>query len=254
MIARRRLRKLLRVTRELSSWPSVLKRRAQGIELESLRLRDGTVIRSPGQESLWNHFSSIWLDRCYTTGLRLGPDDLVVDIGANVGLFTLFAARSGASVLAVEPATTTFAQLCQNVATSPNSGRVLTVHAAITSHDGAVPLYYNPTETTATGIFGREIDCHYEVVRALSLETLLDLHHISHCRLLKLDCEGAEFDIVMETSIDVLRRAETIVAEVHERIARRNIADLRETLEAAGFTTSATPLAEGFHMMSAERR
>lgn len=47
-------------------------------------------------------------------GIEIGRDDVVFDVGANIGLFTLEAAQKGARVHAFEPMPATFAALCAN--------------------------------------------------------------------------------------------------------------------------------------------
>jgi FkbM family methyltransferase len=46
---------------------------------------------------------------------HIGPGDVLYDIGANVGTFSLVAARRGASVVAFEPGYANFARLCENI-------------------------------------------------------------------------------------------------------------------------------------------
>jgi tRNA/tmRNA/rRNA uracil-C5-methylase (TrmA/RlmC/RlmD family) len=48
-------------------------------------------------------------------GLSISPGDVVLDIGANIGVFTLYAAKQGAQVYAYEPMPPTYGVLQQNV-------------------------------------------------------------------------------------------------------------------------------------------
>ena len=70
--------------------------------------------------------------------LDLKPGDIAVDCGANVGVYTRFMARSGATVHAFEPDPVAFEQLRENTASLPN---VVTHQAAVGLHDGEARLY-----------------------------------------------------------------------------------------------------------------
>jgi 31-O-methyltransferase len=48
-------------------------------------------------------------------GVSISPGDVVLDIGANIGVFTLYAAKQGAQVYAYEPMPATYGVLQQNV-------------------------------------------------------------------------------------------------------------------------------------------
>src|SRR5690348_12226910 len=67
-----------------------------------------------------------WLEREVT------PGDVLYDVGANVGTFSLVAAVArGASVVAFEPGYANYARLCENLALNSCSDRVLTVPLAL---------------------------------------------------------------------------------------------------------------------------
>ena len=58
----------------------------------------------------------IWDDKLYfQEGVSISPDDIVFDVGANIGVFTLFAAKQGAQVYAYEPVPPTFEVLQHNI-------------------------------------------------------------------------------------------------------------------------------------------
>ena len=58
----------------------------------------------------------IWDDKLYfQEGVSISPDDIVFDVGANIGVFTLFAAKQAAQVYAYEPIPQTFEVLQHNI-------------------------------------------------------------------------------------------------------------------------------------------
>src|SRR5438874_2374910 len=88
-------------------------------------------------------------------GVTPEPGWRVVDVGANIGVFSLWAERRGASVVAFEPAPLTYQALTANVA----GKRVETVHAAVVgSERSAVRLYLSKGSSTRHSMVGRELD------------------------------------------------------------------------------------------------
>ena len=69
---------------------------------------------------------------------QLGPGDIAIDCGANVGKFTVTMARTGAEVYAFEPNPDAYACLVKNTAAFPN---VTAMQAAVTTEPGPVKLY-----------------------------------------------------------------------------------------------------------------
>ena len=64
------------------------------------------------------------------------PGDTVLDIGANIGLFSIWCADRGAKVVAVEPIPLTFAALSANAAAREGPGEIVPVNAGVGSKGG----------------------------------------------------------------------------------------------------------------------
>lgn len=139
----------------------------------------------------------------------------IVDVGANVGAATLWFARRApqATIVAVEPASRVASVLARNVRANGLEERVRVVAAALTDRTGSVEL-----DQRGSSVFGRIAHGNSgggERVSALSLEDLLDRCGLPEVDLLKLDCEGAEFDILLSCSEETLRRVHVILGEYH---------------------------------------
>lgn len=110
---------------------------------------------------------------------RLEPDDLFIDVGANVGVYTLWAASLGAAVIAVEPAPAAIAQLRANVALNPIAN-VAIVEAAVTDSPGRASFTANAAMSHLGGT---------ATVDATTLDAVLGDRHAAG---VKIDVEGAE--------------------------------------------------------------
>jgi len=170
----------------------------------------------------------------------------VVDLGANVGLFACRIAGRAARVICYEPITPNFAQLQRNTAALSN---VTNVHAAVSGTAKTIRIHY-PTDANFSGGFSQYPHPHlhhtdtYEDVPAVTLEMIFSRHDIQHCSMLKIDVEGAEYDILYQTPAAVLSCIERISGEYHHingGDASRRIGALAAFLNKHGFDVEAMP-------------
>lgn len=112
--------------------------------------------------------------------MRLRPDDLFVDVGANVGIYSVLAADIGASVIAVEPNQAAASVLQQNLAMNRANAEVYI--AALSDRAGTV---FFDSESDATG----HISSHGVPVACQTLDELLGDRVAAG---VKIDVEGAE--------------------------------------------------------------
>ncbi|MBX3702633.1 MAG: FkbM family methyltransferase [Steroidobacteraceae bacterium] len=171
---------------------------------------------------------------------KLGPGDIAIDCGANVGKFTVPMAQTGATVYAFEPNPDAFAELVKATAGYPN---VKALQAAATTEPGAVklylhrysdddPLHFSSGSTLVTGKRNVRED-HYTLVEGIPFaEFVRGLG--ARVRLLKMDIEGAEVAILNRLLDEGLhRQIDQVFVEVHDR-QNRSLAEptrlLRERL------------------------
>lgn len=110
-----------------------------------------------------------------------------LDIGANIGLVSLYAADSCARIVAVEPAPQTFDVLKAMVAGRPN---IEPVCAALSPQDGPCEFFQNDLNSTASSTvntYGTRTE-----VAGYTLPSLLNIYQLEHVDICKIDAEGAE--------------------------------------------------------------
>ena len=117
---------------------------------------------------------------------RLAPGDLFLDVGANVGTYTVFAASLGASVIAFEPAHDTAALLRENVALNGYDD-VEVVEAAVGAAEGAVHF------TTGLDCVNRVDDHGGTSVSMVTLDSVIGDRQVAG---MKVDVEGFEIDVL----------------------------------------------------------
>ncbi|MGO4705841.1 FkbM family methyltransferase [Microvirga sp. 2MCAF38] len=123
-----------------------------------------------------------------------------VDIGANVGGYTLFvAARAGnkAKIVAIEPQPDIFDRLSYNISQNP-FGTVKAIACAIADKAGELTLFLDPSNQGESSV--KIVGPNQSKAIRVPAITLLDLIHqegFSHVDAVKLDVEGAE-DLILD--------------------------------------------------------
>lgn len=264
----RRARNFLRASRMLArvgaTLPSILLfpvRRRLGHPRSQIVFRSGVSLAAPVDEPLLGLIQEIWADRCYAVGEPDAPaGGVIVDIGAHVGVFTAWAAThyKGLRVVALEPSSRMCAALRENVAAS-RLHDVTAVQAACGARAGQATLYSRGAEgmnslykTDNYGSAFRSL----ETVQVVTLDEVFSRFAIERCALLKLDCEGAEYDILFNAAGGTLARIDRIAMEYHVGLAPGCPQALQDFLEGRGFTVRYSPLAdeEGGYLHAVRRR
>ena len=183
-----------------------------------------------------------FLDRMYERfGTRVEDGWTVVDIGAGIGEFTIFAAlgHSRNRVFGFEPFSESFTLLQRNVAANRVTG-IEVINAAVSAESGGVELDISGGEPLSLRSYAAS-DSQRSHVRSFSLEDALAHCRVDQCDLLKLDCEGAEYDILMSARPDVLARVRRIVMEYHDGVSGHSHGQLAAFLQTNGYVVRIQP-------------
>jgi FkbM family methyltransferase len=166
---------------------------------------------------VWEPHLTCWIQR------RLAPGDVFVDVGANVGYFSLLAAGLVANtgkVVAIEASPSNYALLCRNLERNQLQN-VRAVNAAASDEQKSTQLFRGPDHhsgwTTVVHSWADEHRCVAECeVQAAPLTSLLQPGEVSRARLIKVDVEGAEWEVAagMKGLLSVSRADLEIVMEV----------------------------------------
>ena len=182
-------------------------------------------------------FHEVWDHQRYAAGPigEVARRGTVVDIGAHIGLFTLFASKvlQAKRIVSVEPDPWNFELLAKNTADN-HLGGVTLVRAAISGVSGERWIHLSSSNTGGHSFYARGGSSR--LVRAVSLFDLFKSSGISECSLLKMDCEGAEMDILENTSDELLRGVSAISLEYHlDAYPQERLERSKTRLETLGF-------------------
>ncbi len=140
----------------------------------------------------------------------------VVDVGAQIGLFSLKMAPRAERILTFEPEPENFKLLSRNLAGERHQ-HVEKFNKAVARRPGTLRLYVAPDNPGAHTAFPAETSAveKFQEVEAVRLPDILDERKISHIDYLKLDCEGAEYEIMASLVEWGLDRISYIGMEYH---------------------------------------
>jgi FkbM family methyltransferase len=172
-----------------------------------------------------------------------GKADTILDVGAHIGVFTIKAAHRvpEGCVYAIEPASDNFEILQLNVAANGMSN-VQTRRLALAQASGQVTLWMG------TGSWGYSIcsappggeSDDLELVEARSLEEFLATENILHVDYMKMNVEGAEYEILLSTRPHSLRIIASMLVEYHPNDDHSG-EELDDWLRMCGYTTHHVP-------------
>ena len=148
--------------------------------------------------------------RLFARALRSG--DVVFDVGANVGFYTLLAARRvgpQGRVVAFEPLASNV-RFVQRHLRLNHIDNAQIVEAAVGSHNG--PALF---ETHHSNAMGRVSDRGSTIIEQVSLDALSDSRTIPDPALMKIDVEGAELNVLEGASRMLTRARPSIFLATH---------------------------------------
>ncbi len=143
-------------------------------------------------------------------------DSLVVDIGANIGVFSLYAAHMGARrVYAYEPNQKAFDVLSSNIVNNELEDVIVPYKLAVSVTDNEmVKIPRDPSPYNQ--VFAGSSNENCESVSTITLDRILSNNAIDFVDLLKIDCEGAEYEIIINLKSQNCLKLGSIRMEYHQ--------------------------------------
>ena len=179
----------------------------------------------------------IWKAKVYDdVRIPICAGDIVVDMGAHIGAFAVRAARmaQGGQVYSYEASSKNFALLTENRQLN-DLGNLYIENSAVSNRRGMMP-FYTPSDNRILGSLLQSTSSFVEMVPTKTFSDIIAEHAINQIDFLKVDVEGAEFDILFANPEETLSKTRQIVMEFHEfKGDKRNHHDLVDLLSSHGF-------------------
>jgi FkbM family methyltransferase len=234
---------LATLRRGVSNWPVLLRLLRRPAAPVTLALRDGTHYAIRSLMDAWI-VKETNLDRDYEAhGVPLQDGWAIVDIGAGLGDFTVFAARRAphGRLFAYEPAPDSVVLLERNL--QLNAIRNVEVHpVAVASQAGALTLDVSGGVAVQYRTVGANGAAAGRItVRSVALADVLAGLPGGACDFLKMDCEGAEYDLLLGLDDAALGRIRRVCLEYHEGVTPYSHTDLERRFQEKGWRVQVHP-------------
>ncbi|RYE21428.1 MAG: FkbM family methyltransferase [Sphingobacteriales bacterium] len=155
----------------------------------------------------------------------------IIDIGANIGAFSLFAAYKGAKkIAAIEPGKEAFETFEKSVKANDMHQTIMPIQAAVTANNGDT---LNFSANSSPNNHPLKNAANTIAVNTITLKTIVEQHFAGAIDLLKIDCEGGEYDILYNAENKTLARIREIRMELHGQAAQKTA--LLDHLRQKGF-------------------
>lgn len=209
---------------------------------KKVKLKSGQSFLVRCRMDLWT-LKETFLDRFYEKyDCKIGSDQTIVDVGAAFGDYAIFAASKSStnSVYAFEPFTQSREYLEENIRLNGLSN-ITVLPFALNDKEATLELDVSKREPGSFSTHSVASGAELLKVEAITLERAFETLSIRHCDILKIDCEGAEYSILMSAPFSLFDRIDKIVMEYHDFFTDKNHIDLAVFLTERGYkTTSVT--------------
>lgn len=165
---------------------------------------------------------------------QIQPDDVIVDIGANIGCFSLLASNRAkfGKVYSYEPGTENFLYLKRNLKLN-NIANCFAYQNCISSTSGKKKLFLEPGGNNSL-YQNKKNDFSIEV-EGMTLQDIIFQNNIEKIDFLKMDIEGGEYEVLFNTPVEILKKIKRIALEYHHNIEKYRKNDLIKFFNSCGF-------------------
>jgi FkbM family methyltransferase len=159
-------------------------------------------------------FTHVWMIQEYSDdNFSINNDDVVIDVGAHIGLFALFASQfcKNGKIFCYEPIKENYKILIENIEMNQIQN-IFPNNLAVTKETSRVKIFLNDDQSGHSMFIQNK---NFVEVDSKSLSDIFIDNGIKECDFLKLDCEGAEYEIIESLPSDLFTKINKTAIEYH---------------------------------------
>jgi FkbM family methyltransferase len=239
----------------IKNWPIFVKLYFHKIKSEYviLETRKGIKIKLRVNSTDLMAFTNVWLVEEYQkTDSHIKSDDIIIDIGAHIGLFVLYASQfcKAGKIFCFEPIRENFDMLISNIELNGITN-VFATNTAVSVDNNTVTIYLSEDQA---GHSMHQVSPKKIQTKSVSLKNIFDSNSIETCDLLKMDCEGEEYSIMSALPDSYYSRIREIFMEYHLADTRPQLLrDLITKLQTFAFKTVQTETTSSMGLLYASK-
>jgi len=197
-------------------------------------------------------FDDIFERKVYDTCGAPKEGEIVIDVGAHIGLFTIYASRlvgPNGIVIAIEPHPDNFSILLSNIRLN-HLQNVIPVNMAIADKEGTAKLFIDKKSTTGHSIIFHRSENFLEV-RCTTLDFIVKRLGLTHVDFIKMDIEGAEYRALRGCK-EILRsnNVRLSIEASHDEYTRKKCIKF---LQRMGFATIERRIGEAYFLYASKK-
>ena len=185
--------------------------------------------------------TNVWMIKEYNIeNFNITENDKIIDVGAHIGLFSLLASQfcKSGKIFSFEPTRENFDLLVANLELNQIKN-VFPFNLAVSKNPTKVDLFLHDDQSAHSVVSKSTKTIR---VQSTSLQSIFDKNNIESCKLLKLDCEGAEYEIIDSLPSEYFQRIENMVIEYHLADSRPELVkNLINKIQNMGFKIETKP-------------
>ena len=159
-------------------------------------------------------FTHVWMIQEYSDdNFSINNDDVIIDVGAHIGLFALFASQfcKNGKIFCYEPIKENYKILIENIEMNQIQN-IFPNNLAVTKKTSRVKIFLNDDQSGHSMFIQNK---NFVEVDSKSLSDIFIDNGIKECDFLKLDCEGAEYEIIESLPSDLFTKINKTAIEYH---------------------------------------
>ena len=138
-------------------------------------------------------------------------NNIFIDIGANIGIYSLLLSKYSKRIYAFEPETENYSRLLKNV-NNGNTQNISIIQKAAYSESGKKKLFINASDAGWHSLFLKTNV--FQVVNTVTLDNFIKNKRLKNIGLIKIDVEGAELEVLKGLS-NTLKKGPPILIEIN---------------------------------------
>lgn|SRR3989338_5069093 len=149
---------------------------------------------------------------------QLNENPIIIDIGAHIGTFSIYAMKKvpTVTIYSFEPHPDNYELLLKNIRMNGFERSIKPFRFAIFNKNGKLNLYFRKRYTAGCTLI-KEKDNEHVKVKCITIKDIFDSNRIEMCDLLKIDCEGSDYKIIVSIPKNYFKKIKSIHAEFHTK-------------------------------------